>query len=294
MSGARVVSAAVQFPVRSQREVTDAILGAVTSRTKLVMLSHITSPTGLVMPLKPIVDELNRCNIDTLIDGAHAPGMIPIDLRALGATYYTGNFHKWLCTPKGSGFLWVRDDKRERIRPLIISHGANSGREDRPKFRVEHDYTGTFEITPYLCIPAAIEFLSSLVPGGLIGLMEHNRRQALEGRKVLCRHLGIEQPAAIAPESMIGALASVPIPSAPGGVIIPSPRGYHDALQDALIERHGLQAPIVPWPQAATCPPGKQGGGRLVRVAMQAYNSMEQVEYLGACLGEELRRETAA
>jgi isopenicillin-N epimerase len=298
MSGAKVVSASVPFPVRSAREVTDAILARVSSRTKLVMLSHITSPTGLVLPLQPIVDELNRCGIDSLIDGAHAPGMVPIDLQALGATYYTGNFHKWLCTPKGSGFLWVRDDKRAQIRPLIISHGANSTRADRPRFRVEHDYTGTFEITPYLCIPAAIEFLSSLFPGGLSGLMEHNRRQTLEARKVLCRILasagGIEQPTAIAPESMIGSLASVPIPGAPGGVIRPSPRGYHDALQDAMIERHGLQAPIVPWPQAATCPPGKQGGGRFVRLAMQAYNSIEQVEYLGVCLREELARESAA
>ena len=297
-SGAKVVCANVPFPVRSAREVTDAILGAVSSRTKLVMLSHVTSPTGLVLPLQPIVDELNRCGIDSLIDGAHAPGMIPIDLRALGATYYTGNFHKWLCTPKGSAFLWARDDKRELIRPLIISHGANSTRADRPKYRIEHDYTGTFEITPYLCIPAAIEFLSSLVPGGMLGLMEHNRRQTLEARKILCRHMAsigqagtVEQPTAIAPENMIASLASVPIPSAPGGAIRPSPRGYHDALQDVLIERHGIQAPIVPWPQAANVPPGKQGGGRFVRVAMQAYNALEQVEYLGAALREELARE---
>lgn len=296
--GAKVVSANVPFPVRSAREATDAILGAVSSRTKLVMLSHVTSATGLVLPLQPIVDELNRCGIDSLIDGAHATGMIPIDLRALGATYYTGNFHKWLCTPKGSAFLWARDDKRERIRPLIISHGANSTRADRPKYRIEHDYTGTFEITPYLCIPAAIEFLSSLVPGGLLGLMEHNRRQTLEARKILCRHMAsigrpgtVEQPTAIAPESMIASLASVPIPTSPGGAIRPSPRGYHDALQDAMIERHGIQAPIVPWPQAANAAPGKQGGGRFVRVAMQAYNALEQVEYLGAALREELGRE---
>jgi isopenicillin-N epimerase len=289
--GAKVVNVPVPFPIKGAREIADAILGAVTSRTKLVMLSHITSPTGIVLPLQPIVDELNRCNIDSLVDGAHAPGMAPIDLKRLGVTYYTGNFHKWLCTPKGSGFLWVREDKRSEIRPLIISHGANSTRADRTRFRVEHDYTGTFEITPYLCVPAAIAFLSSLVPGGLAGLMEHNRHRAIEARRILCRHLGIEQPNAIAPESMIASLVSVPIPPAPGGAIRPSSRGYHDALQDALIERHALQAPIVPWPPAACCPPGKQGGGRLVRVAMQAYNSPEQVEYLGACLREELERE---
>jgi isopenicillin-N epimerase len=292
--GAKVVVADVPFPLRSAREVVDAILGAVTSRTKLVMLSHITSPTGLVFPIAPIVEECARCGIETLIDGAHAPGMVPIDLGALGATYYTGNFHKWLCAPKGSGFLWVAPERRGDIRPLIVSHGANSTRADRPKYRVEFDYTGTFEITPYLCVPAAFEFLSSLFPGGLSDLMEHNRRQTLEARRILCGALGIERPNEIAPESMIAALASVPIPGAPGGALRPSPRGYHDALQDALIERHGVQAPVIPWPMTAMCAPGKQGGTRVTRVAMQAYNSLEQVEYLGRCLREELELEASA
>lgn len=295
--GAKVVMADVPFPVRSSREVADAVLGAVTSRTKLVMLSHITSPTGLVFPIGPIVEECSRCGIETLIDGAHAPGMVPIDLKALGATYYTGNFHKWLCAPKGAGFLWVSESRRADIRPLIISHGANSTRMDRPRYRVEFDYTGTFEITPYLCVPTAAEFLSSLFPGGLMGLMEHNRKQTLEARKIVCEAMGTlgvmhnHPPTAIAPESMIASLASVPIPDAPSGVIRPSPRGYHDALQDDLISRHGVQAPIVPWPMAQNRPAGKQGGGRCVRVAMQAYNSLEQVKYLAACLREELERE---
>ncbi|HMN41988.1 MAG TPA: aminotransferase class V-fold PLP-dependent enzyme [Phycisphaerales bacterium] len=295
--GAKVVMADVPFPVRSAREVADAVLGAVTSRTKLVMLSHITSPTGLVFPIGRIVEECSRCGIETLIDGAHGPGMVPIDLNALGATYYTGNFHKWLCAPKGAGFLWVSEARRGDIRPLIVSHGANSTRTDRARFRVEFDYCGTFEITPYLCVPAAMEFLSSLMPGGPIGsggLMEHNRKQTLEARRILCEAMGTlgvmhnHPPTAIAPDSMIASLASVPIPDAPGGVIRPSPRGYHDALQDDLIARHGVQAPIVPWPMASNCAPGKHGGGRCVRVAMQAYNSVEQVRYLAECLVEEL------
>jgi isopenicillin-N epimerase len=290
-SGAKMVVADVPFPLRSAREVVDAILGAVNSRTRLVMLSHVTSATGLVFPIGPIVEECARCGIETLIDGAHAPGMVPIDLKALGATYYAGNFHKWLCAPKGAGFLWVREDRREEIRPLIISHGANSTRTDRSRFRIEFDYTGTFEITPYLCVPAAFEFLSSLFPGGLEGLMEHNRRQTLDARKILCGAMGIENPNTVAPENMIASLASVPIPGAPGGALRPSPRGYHDALQDALIERHALQAPIIPWPPAAMCAPGKQGGTRVTRVAMQAYNSLEQVEYFAQCLREELERE---
>jgi isopenicillin-N epimerase len=285
--GARVVSVPVPFPVRSAREVVDAVLAGVTSRTKLVMLSHVTSPTGLVLPVGPLVEELTRCGIDTLIDGAHAPGMIPLDLAALGATYYTGNFHKWLCTPKGSGFLHVREDKRGVVRPNIISHGANSPRTDKSRYLLEFDYVGTFEVTPWLCVPEAVRFLSSLVPGGLNGLMEHNRRNAVEARKILCRALGAE-PAA--PEGMLGALASVHLPDPPGGAIRPSQKGYHDRLNDELLDRHGVQIPIMPFPPPA---PGQPAGGRLIRVAMQAYNSLEQVEYAAECVREELARERA-
>lgn len=292
--GAKVITASPPFPVRSAQEVVAGVLAGVTSRTKLVMLSHVTSPTGMILPIGPIVEELTRCGIDTLIDGAHAPGMIPLDIRALGCTYYTGNFHKWMCTPRGSAFLWVREDKREQIRPLTISHGANATRPGRSRYRLEFDYVGTFDATAVLCLGVAQRFLSSLVPGtgGLAGLMEQNRRMTLEARRILCKGLGVE-PAC--PESMIGALASVQLPSPPGGVIRPSPRGYHDRLQDELIERHGIQVPMHPFPPAL---PGVVYGPqnpqkRVIRVSMQAYNTTAQVEYLVECLREELVRELA-
>lgn len=277
-SGAKLVTVPVPFPVRNAREIIDAVLSGVTSRTKLVMLSHVTSPTGLVLPLQPLVDELTRCGIDTLIDGAHAPGMIPLHVQQLGATYYTGNFHKWLCTPKGSAFLYVREDKRPDVRPLMISHGANAARMDRSRYFLEFDYVGTFDVTPYLCIPEAARFLASLLPGGLAGLMEHNRRQAIEARKILCKMLGTEPPC---PESMIGGLAAVCLPDPPGGSIRPSAKGYHDRLWDELIDHAQIQVPIMPFPPPN---PGQAACKRVVRVAMQAYNTLEQVEYLGESL----------
>lgn len=292
--GAKVVSVEPPFPVRREQDVVDTVLSGVTSRTKLVMLSHVTSPTGLLMPVQPIVDELNRCGIESLIDGAHAPGMLPLDLKKLNPTYYTGNFHKWLCAPKGSAFLWVRQERREgpeAVRPVTISHGANAKLVNGlTRFRAEFDYVGTADVSGYLCVPECIEFLTSLHPDGLIGLMRANREKALRGREVLCRAFGVEPPA---PEKMIGSLAAVPIPDPPGGVIRPSQRGYHDRLWDALIERHGVQVPVFPFP--APEPGVVYGPGRpqtrVVRVAMQAYNTVEQVEYLAACLKEELERE---
>lgn len=303
--GAKVVFVEPPFPVRREQDLADAVLAGVTSRTKLVMVSHLTSPTAIIMPVQRIVDELNRCGIESLVDGAHAPGFTPIDLQRLNPTYYTGNFHKWLCAPKGAAFLFVHRDRRAgagAIRPLIISHGANAVLKDRSRFRVEMDYTGTFDVTPYLCVPACIRFLASLAGGpvegadeleGLGVVMKANRERAIRGREILCRELGVEPPV---PDRMLGAMAAVPLPDPPGGVIRPSALGYHDRLWDELILRHGIQVPVFPFPPLNL--PGRSTDfgplnpqRRLIRIAMQAYNTLEQVEYLARCLKEELVRE---
>ena len=133
-SGARVVVAPIRFPFQSAEEIIAPILGRVTRRTRLVLMDHVTSQTGIVLPVGKIAKALRARGVDALVDGAHAPGMVPLNLRRLGATYYTGNCHKWLGAPKGAAFLYVRRDKQKVIRPLTISHGMNSRRKDRPSF----------------------------------------------------------------------------------------------------------------------------------------------------------------
>lgn len=268
-SGATVVVAKIPFPTTSREEILDAILSKITSRTKLALVDHVTSPTGLILPISELLGFFHSRGIDVLIDGAHAPGMIPLRLSELGTAYYTGNCHKWLCAPKGAAFLYVRKDRQDRIRPLAISHGANSPRTDVSRFRLEFDWTGTDDPTPALCIPRAIEFIGSLDPGGWHGVMKRNHALALEARKILCDALQI--PAAT-PEEMIGSMASFPLQPSDEGIGAVSGM---DPLHEKLLEEFSIQVPVFPWP----APPK-----RVLRISAQLYNSAAQYSRLGEVL----------
>jgi isopenicillin-N epimerase len=272
-SGARVKVAAVPFPLRTPDEIIQTVLAAVTSRTRLALLDHVTSQTGLVTPIERLVRELATRGVETLVDGAHAPGMVPLDLHGLGAAYYTGNCHKWICSPKGAGFLRVRRDRLEAIRPLVISHGANSPRTDRSRFQIEFGWTGTWDPAAMLAVPEAIRWMESALPGGWPEVMRRNHALAVAAREVLCEALEIEQPC---PAELLGSMASVPLPDA---TTITPPRSplYLDPLQDRLLEEKSIEVPVIPWPAAPR---------RLLRISAQLYNSLPQYR----ALAEALRR----
>ncbi len=281
---ARVVVAHIPFPISSPGEALGAILACVTPRTRLALVSHVTSPTALILPLRELVPELRRRGVETLVDGAHAPGMLALELDTLGAAYYTGNAHKWLCAPKGAAFLYVRADRRSAIRPLAISHGANATRTDRPRFRLEFDWTGTFDPTAYLCVPAAIRFVGSLLPGGWPEVMAANSQLARAGRNAICRTLGVVPPA---PDEMLGSMAAVLLPGDPSPSTALSPLD-DDPLQVVLRQQFGIEAPVLPWPQAWAA--GEQVPRRLLRISAHLYNSMAQYDALAAALSGLLRR----
>jgi isopenicillin-N epimerase len=274
-SGARVVVATIPFPVASAEAIVDAVLAKVTPRTRLALLDHVTSPTGLVLPIERLVAALASRSVETLVDGAHAPGMVPLDLRALGAAYYSANCHKWLCTPKGSAFLWVRRDRQADVHPLTISHGATGVRPGRSRFRLEFDWMGTQDPTAWLTVPRAIEYLGGLVPGGWPALMARNRALALHARRLLCDAASTPPPC---PEEMIGSLAAVILPDSP---TTETRWRVPDPLQGRLFDGWGVEVPIMRWP----APPH-----RLIRVSAQLYNHAEQY----ARLAEALRKELAA
>jgi len=278
--GARVVVARIPFPIADAAQAFEAVLAAVTARTRLLLISHVTSPTGLVLPVAEIVRELAGRGIDTLVDGAHAPGMVPLDLEALGAAYYTGNGHKWLCGPKGSGFLHVRRDRQAAIHPLVTSHGANSGRTERSRFRLEFDWTGTADPSAHLALPAAIRFIDSLVPGGWPEVMARNRSLAIEGRAAICAALGVAPPA---PPTMLGSLASVPLPMGAATVAI-EPGAERDPLQVTLFERERIEVPVMTWPVPAALDAGRAAEARLLRISAQLYNRPAEYERLAAAV----------
>jgi isopenicillin-N epimerase len=271
-SGARLVLAAVPFPLASEEEAVEAVLRAASPRTRLALVDHVASPTGLVLPVARIVRALEGRGVPVLVDGAHAPGMVPLDLASVGASYYAGNCHKWLCAPKGAGFLHVRRELQAAVRPAVISHGANSPRADRSRFLVEFDWVGTTDPTAVLSIPAALRFMGSLLPGGWPEVMRRNRALALEARALLASALGAAPPA---PDSMVGSLAALRLPD--GTPAAPRSPLYQDALQDALLERFGIEVPVVPWP----APPR-----RLLRISAQLYNDLGDYQRLAAALGE--------
>ena len=272
-SGARVTVAKIPFPIGSPDEVVERILEATTERTKLALIDHITSPTGLVLPIEPVVAALEARGVAVLVDGAHGPGMVPLDLNALGASWYTANFHKWTCAPKGAAMLWARADKQKDLHPAVISHGYNSGRA-RSKFLEEIDWTGTDDPSPALCVPEAIRFVGSLLPGGWDAVRAHNRALALKGRRILAEALSVDLPA---PDSMIGSLAALPLPDGDGAP--PTSALYADPLQLALFDRHRIEVPIPPWP----APPK-----RVIRISAHLYDHEDEYRQLADALRAEL------
>jgi isopenicillin-N epimerase len=268
-AGAKLIVAQVPFPLRSAEEVVEAVVGGVTRRTRLVMLDHITSSTGLVFPVARLVRELAGRGVETLVDGAHAPGMGPLDLPRLGAAYYTANLHKWACAPKGAAFLWVREDKQRDLQPAIISHGNNTPRRGYSAFQDRFDWAGTFDPTAWMCAGESIRWLGELLPGGWRELRERNHRLAVTARRLLCESLGVKPPC---PEQMLGAMATLPLPERFQAV----PRsGKIDVEQQRLYDRFRIEVPLMRFGRPER---------RYFRISAHIYNSMPDYEYLAEAL----------
>lgn len=269
-AGGKVVVAHVPFPLADESQVLEAVLGAVTPRTRLALIDHVTSPTALVFPIGRIVRALEERGIEALVDGAHAPGAVPLDLAQLRPAYYTGNLHKWVCAPKGAAFLWARPDRQEFLRPPIVSHGENTRRPGRSAFHDRFDWPGTLDPTPWLSVSAALRWGASLFPGGWQELRERNRALAIVGRAALAQRLGVALPC---PEALLASMATLPLPTPLQQP--PADTARFDPVQTRLYRDHAIEVPIVRWGEPRR---------RHVRISAQAYNDIADYEKLAEAL----------
>lgn len=260
-AGAAVVTAILPFPRPDADAVVAAVAGAITPRTRIAVLDHITSASALVLPIARMVGLCRERGVQVLVDGAHAPGQVALDVTALGADWYTGNCHKWLMAPKGCAFLHARADRQADLHPVTISHGYAQG------FAAEFDWTGTADPSPYLALPAALAFCQRL---GGADLQVRNAALAREASRMLAAQWGTEIGALPA---MAGSMGLVRLPW--HGTATPADAA---AMRDRLFAA-GTDAPV-----------NMLGGGLWLRISAQAYNGMEDYARLAGIIPDLLPR----
>ena len=251
----------VALPLTSAEAFHDAVMAGMTDRTKVLFLSHITSPTALLFPIESLIAEARQRGIISVIDGAHTPGHIPLALDAMGADYYSGNCHKWLMSPKGSGFLYARPERQAMLDPLVISHGWTADNKQpgvrgpfgNSAFVDEIEMQGTRDPAAWLAIPAAIEF---------------RRQNDWWAVARDCSRLAQETAARMVELTGLPPL-STPEFCAPQMVAIPIPPCDTAWLKQALLDRYNIEIPVFEW-----------RGHFIARLSCQGYNRPEQMDIL--------------
>lgn len=249
------------YPVPDPQTVLETLTDAMTPRTRLVVIDHVTSPTATVLPVAEIAAECRDRGIPVLVDGAHAPGMLDLDIAALDVTWYAGNCHKWLGAPRGCAFLWTTPARQPMLRPTTISHGIASG------YQAAFDWPGTKEFAPYLAIEDALAFRAEY---GEARIRRHCRELAAEAGRRLAEALGTR--VGVAPD-MAGFMTTVALPPGFG----PAKPDMAERVRKLLRDRHGIEVNIIPF-----------DGTIWLRLSLYIYNTPDDADRLAAALQEEL------
>jgi isopenicillin-N epimerase len=234
----------------------------VTHRTRVIFLSHITSPTALIFPVQQVIQRAHQAGILTVIDGAHAPGQIPLRLDDLGVDFYGGNLHKWLCAPKGAGFLYARPGVQYLLKPLVVSWGYEAEVPGSSKFIDQHEWTGTRDIAAFLSVPAAIEFQCE---NDWEKIQRACHELLCEAQDRICIMNGAPP---ISDNSWFMQFATIPLPE-----VINTAR-----LKNRLYEEYRIEVPMFLW-----------NGRKFIRVSIQGYNTQRDIEKLVGALEKLVR-----
>jgi isopenicillin-N epimerase len=244
----------ISLPLLGSDNFIEQLWRGVTARTKLIYLSHITSSTATIFPVAEVCRRARKQGILTLVDGAHAPGQIPLDLQQIDADFYTGNLHKWLCGPKGAGFLYAKPEAQGLLEPLVVSWGWQSDNPGPSQFVDYQEWQGTRDLSAFLSVPAAIQFQE-----------ENNWDQV----RIDCHNLAMQTETSIREMTGLPSLYQNDNWYAQMVVVPLPPETDCASLKEFLDQNHRIEVPLIEW-----------NGQALVRVSLQAYNSQRDVDAL--------------
>ena len=258
--GAKYIRQKIQLPISNKEQIVNEIFNGYTNKTKALFISHITSTTALILPVKEICDRAKELGLMTIVDGAHVPGHIPLKINDLNADIYTGACHKWMLSPKGASFLYVNKKLQDLFDPLVISWGYESDDPSDSKFIDYHQYQGTRDIAAFLTVPRAIDFLDE---NNWLEVSLNCKKLVLDNYESLCGVLG-SLPICPLNSDFLGQMCSAPIKS-----------NNEIKLKEVLFNKYKIEIPLM-----------KSDDQLFIRMSVQCYNSQKDIDCLFNVLEE--------
>jgi isopenicillin-N epimerase len=270
LKNCQVIKAEIPYPIADEATILERIESAILPHTTIALIDYITSASAIIFPIKEIIKLLHAKNIEVIVDAAHAPGMVDFNLDALDADYFIANCHKWICSPKGSAFVYVHPRHQSKFKPIYYGFFNDWDTTDDRHWSNQFIWEGTRDYSPYLAVKDSLEFMPTLIDGGWTAIKKHNRELALAAAHLIADKLSVPLPA---PASMLGSIINIPIPNDR----IPDVKfNYYTSIKNELFHTYKIEIPSMLFPAPT----------QYLRISAQLYNSMEQYAYLADSLGK--------